>query len=152
MQRPSGRPRDCFFCAYVRQKSKDRKNHVLLRGRTCFIVLNLYPYTTGHLLIAPLAHKASPADLSPAERAEIFDLLVLAQRTIDRALRPHGHNIGLNLGEPAGAGVPGHLHFHIVPRWRGDANFMTTVGNARVIPQSLASVYAELQKALPRSR
>ena len=150
--RKGGRSTACFFCDYARRRKQDRKNLVLLRGRSCMVVLNLYPYTTGHLMVAPLAHKGNLAAFTAEERAELFDLLVRSQKAIDRALRPHGYNVGFNLGQAAGAGVPGHAHLHIVPRWVGDSNFMTTVGNARVIPESLQKVFADLQKALRKGR
>lgn len=145
------RRRSCFFCDYARSRS-DRKNRVVRRGRTCFAVLNLYPYTSGHLLVAPLAHKAELGLLSAAEREELLDLLVEMQEALDRALSPDGFNLGLNLGKAAGAGVPGHLHFHVVPRWDGDTNFMPVVGRTRVIPEALEELYDRLQKALRKRR
>lgn len=141
----------CFFCAYLKSRA-DRKNLVLERGRTCFAVMNLYPYNTGHLLIAPRAHKGRLTGLTKAERAELMDLTIRMQRVLDRALRPDGYNIGINLGRPAGAGVPGHVHQHIVPRWNGDTNFMAAVGDTKVMPQSLEELYDRLQKVLRRSR
>lgn len=138
----------CFFCSYVGTPKKDRKNLVLLRGKTCFIVLNRFPYAGGHLLIAPLAHKAELADFTAEERAEIFDQTILAQKTLQKLMKPQGFNLGLNIGRAAGAGVPGHLHYHLLPRWFGDSNFMTTAAQARVIPQALDELHGELQKAL----
>lgn len=142
---------ECFFCTYAREKKHDRKNLVVHRGRRCLVLMNLYPYTTGHLLIAPTVHKGRLADLTRPERSELFDLLVRAQEALDRTIHPDGYNAGINLGTAAGAGVPGHLHLHLVPRWTGDANFMTTAGNARVMPGSLRSLHGPLQKAM-RSR
>jgi ATP adenylyltransferase len=146
----AGRP-GCFFCAYARQK-KDGENHVLLRGRRCFVVLNRFPYNSGHLLVAPLAHKPGLARLDAGEREEVLDLLVRMQDLLGRVLRPHGFNIGANLGRAAGAGVPGHFHLHLVPRWNGDSNFMPVVGKTKVIPQALGDLYAQLQKALRKGR
>ncbi len=145
------RRNSCFFCDYARRK-RDRKDLVILRGRTCFALLNRFPYNSGHLMVAPLAHKRALGQLTAEERAEIFDLLVAAQEALDRALRPHGYNIGLNLGRVAGAGVPGHVHFHIVPRWNGDTNFMPVVGLTKVVPQALEDLYGQLQKALHKGR
>lgn len=145
-------PGACFFCDYVATPRKDKKNLVVLRGKTCMVVLNRYPYAGGHLLIAPLAHKSELELLTPAERAEIFDQLIRCQRLLERLMHPHGFNIGINLGRAAGAGVPGHLHFHIVPRWNGDHNFMTSVSGVKVIPQALEELHAELQKALRNVR
>lgn len=141
-------PDPCFFCSYVAAPKKDRKNLVLLRGKTSFVVLNRFPYAGGHLLIAPMAHKGELSQLTKAEETETFDLLRLMQRALDRTMHPQGYNIGLNLGRAAGAGIPGHVHFHIVPRWVGDHNFITSVAAAKVIPQALEELHAELQKAL----
>jgi len=146
------RPGGCFFCDYAKAPKKDRANLVVLRGRTCFTVLNRYPYAGGHLLVAPLAHKPDLGLCTPDEREELFAQLVLLQETLDRLMRPQGYNIGANLGRAAGAGVPGHLHFHIIPRWNGDTNFITTVSDARVLPQALEQLHAELQKALRNRR
>ena len=147
-----GPPRHaCFFCDYARQK-KDRENLVVLRGRTCFAILNRFPYNTGHLMVAPLAHKRDLGRLTARERAELLDLLVTMQGALDRALRPEGYNIGINLGRVAGAGVPGHVHIHVVPRWGGDTNFMPVVGLTKVIPQALEDLYSQLQKVLRKGR
>jgi ATP adenylyltransferase len=142
------KPGACFFCDYAAAPKKDRKNLVLVRGKTCYVVLNRFPYPGGHLLIAPKAHKAELDLLGPAERGEIFDHLIRMQKALRRLMRPQGFNIGLNLGRAAGAGIPGHLHFHLVPRWNGDHNFISTVSHAKVIPQALKELHAELQKAL----
>jgi ATP adenylyltransferase len=142
------KPDACFFCAYAAAPKKDKKNLVLYRGKTCFTVLNRFPYAGGHLLIAPLAHKADLAEFTAAERAELFDQFILMQRALENAMKPQGFNFGLNIGRAAGAGVPGHLHFHLLPRWNGDTNFMTTAAQARVIPQALDELHGELQKAL----
>jgi ATP adenylyltransferase len=142
------KPGACFFCEYVLAPKKDRRNLVLLRGKTCFTVLNRFPYTGGHLLVAPMAHKGELELLTGDERSELFDQLIRMQKALQHLMRPQGFNVGLNIGRPAGAGVPGHLHFHIVPRWNGDHNFMSTVAYAKVIPQALDELHAELQKAL----
>ncbi len=142
----------CFFCEYARAKGRDRDNFVVARGATCFAVLNRYPYNNGHLMVAPLAHKGRLGLLGGRERAELLDMLVEMQEAVGRALRPHGYNIGLNLGRVAGAGVPGHLHFHLVPRWEADTNFMPVVGLTKVIPQSLEALYDRLQKTLRKGR
>jgi ATP adenylyltransferase len=145
-------PEGCFFCDYVRERGKDRKNLVVQRGPGCLTVLNRFPYAGGHLLDAPLAHKADLGALSARERADLFAQLVRMQEVLDRLMRPQGYNIGANFGRAAGAGVPGHLHFHLIPRWNGDTNFMTTVADARVLPQALEELHAELQKELRRRR
>jgi ATP adenylyltransferase len=142
----------CFFCDYVGRPRKDRTNLVLLRGRNCFVLLNRFPYTTGHLMVAPRAHKGELEGFTGPEREELFELVVRMEGLLRKTLSPHGFNIGLNVGRAAGAGVPGHLHVHIVPRWNGDTNFMTTVGHAKVIPQALLTTYDRLQKAVRKDR
>ena len=145
-------PSSCFFCAYARTPKKDRKNLVVLRATACFAVLNRYPYTGGHVMVAPYAHKGELADLDAVERSELFDLAVKMQEALRRSAAPHGFNLGINLGRAAGAGVPGHLHLHIVPRWNGDTNFMTPFAGVRVISQALEELRDELQKALRKGR
>ena len=112
------------------------------------MVMNRFPYTGGHLLVAPLAHKGDLELFTPAERMESFAQLVRMQKVLQKVMRPQGFNLGLNIGRAAGAGVPGHLHFHLLPRWNGDTNFMTTVAQVKIIPQALEELHAELQKAL----
>lgn len=142
------KPGACFICEYAAQPKKDRKNLVVLRGKTCFTVLNRYPYAGGHLLVSPFAHKGDLGDFSAEERDETFAQLIRMQRVLERLMKPQGFNLGLNIGRAAGAGIPGHLHFHLLPRWNGDSNFMTTAAQVRVIPQALAELHGELQKAL----
>ena len=149
--RKAGKGGGCFFCGALRGRA-DRKNLLLLRGKTCLAMLNLFPYNNGHLLIAPRAHKGRLTALSKTERAELFDLTVRMQKVLERALRPDGFNIGINLGRVAGAGVPGHVHQHIVPRWNGDTNFMPAVGATKVMPQALEDLFDRLQKVLRASR
>lgn len=146
------KPGACFFCDYVQTPRKDRKNLVVFRGRTCFTVMNRFPYAGGHLLIAPLAHKAELAQFTAEEREEVFAQTVRMQRVLEKLMKPQGFNLGLNIGRAAGAGVPGHLHFHLLPRWNGDSNFMTTAAQVRVIPQALEELHGELQKALQTVR
>jgi ATP adenylyltransferase len=138
----------CFFCDYAAAPKKDGKNLVVKRGSTAFAVLNRYPYTGGHLMVAPFAHKGDLEPLTAAERAEIFDLAVEMEVLLKKVLKPHGFNLGINLGRPAGAGVPGHVDLHLVPRWNGDTNFMSAVGNVKVIPQALEELHGELVAAL----
>jgi ATP adenylyltransferase len=146
------KPGPCFFCEYVPAPKRDRKNLVLVRGKTCFSLLNRFPYTGGHLMVAPMAHKGELEHLTTEERLELFDQLHLMEKALARLMHPQGFNIGLNIGRAGGAGVPGHLHFHILPRWFGDHNFMTTVANTKVIPQALEELHSELQKALKTVR
>lgn len=146
------KPGACFFCEYAAAPRKDRKNLVVLRGKTCFTVMNRFPYAGGHLLVAPFAHKADLAEFTAEEREETFGQLIRMQRVLENLMKPQGFNLGLNIGRAAGAGVPGHLHFHLLPRWNGDSNFMTTAAQVRVIPQALDELHGELQKALRKVR
>ncbi|MBI5708237.1 MAG: HIT domain-containing protein [Armatimonadetes bacterium] len=136
----------CIFVDLPAQDD-DRKNLILHRGRTAFVMLNAYPYTNGHLMIAPYRHTADLSELEDAELLEINQLLAAAIRWIKAAYGPDGFNVGINLGSAGGAGIPDHVHWHIVPRWRGDTNFMTTVGEVRVLPQSLEDSYERLLAA-----
>lgn len=134
------KPRGCVFCRALRSR-QDRRHLVVQRGRHAFVMLNLYPYTNGHLLITPNRHVGRLERLTDAERVELWRLAGEFTGRLDRALKPHGYNLGVNLGRAAGAGVLGHLHLHLVPRWTGDTNFITPVGNLRVISDSLDAVY-----------
>lgn len=139
-------PLECVFCA-APARGDDRAALIVHRGERCFALLNLYPYTNGHLLIAPYRHLAQPGELDVDERAELWDLLDRGLRTLDATLRPHGANAGLNLGRAAGAGIEGHLHLHVVPRWNGDTNFMPVLADTRVMPQSLDDSWRLISEA-----
>lgn len=128
----------------------DRENLILYRGNNAFVMLNAYPYTNGHLMIAPYRHTAELSDLDEATLLEINQLLASGVRWVREAYHPDGFNIGVNLGRSAGAGIPSHIHWHVVPRWDGDTNFMTTVGNVRVLPQSLEESYDRLREVVKR--
>ena len=136
----------CVFCRIAAEK-KDKKNYILLRSRFSYAVLNLYPYNNGHLLIVPYRHVKDILELKKDERDDFYDLLESAKRLLDETLKPGGYNIGMNLGRIAGAGFPGHLHLHVVPRWRGDVNFMPVTGNTKVISQSLKALFKRLHHA-----
>ena len=140
-------PKECFLCTYAREPDKDAANLVVLRTATCSVVMNRYPYVNGHLLIAPYRHVAQLGDLEPQERSDMMELIVHAQKMLEQTMNPQGFNIGINIGRCAGAGVPGHVHAHVVPRWNGDSNFMSVVGNVRVIPQALEDTYRLLKDA-----
>jgi ATP adenylyltransferase len=142
-------PGECVFCALFAADVSDRERLIVHRGQRCVVLLNLYPYGSGHLLVMPLRHIATLEELEGDERAEFFDLLVDAGTALKVAYGPDGMNVGGNLGRAAGAGVPGHLHFHVLPRWGGDTNFMTAIGETRVIPEDLASTYEKVQAAWP---
>jgi ATP adenylyltransferase len=134
--------------AEIARSSDDEANHVLARGKSCFAVLNLYPYNTAHLMVVPYRATGALEDLSDDELLELMTMLKQMKAAVTAAFRPHGFNIGLNLGAAAGAGIEQHLHMHLVPRWRSDANFMTTTADVRVHPTDLVSVYAAIRKQL----
>jgi ATP adenylyltransferase len=137
----------CIFCVKPRE-DRDAENYVLYRGEFAFILLNLYPYNNGHLMVAPYRHIADLSLLSEEEQAEIMKLTTLACKLLKTACRPDGFNVGANLGQVAGAGIADHLHVHIVPRWNGDTNFMPVISDTKILPQSLADTYAALKAAI----
>lgn len=149
------KPPGCFLCEAGTLKvgtEKANERFVLINDDRGVLMLNLYPYTNGHLLAAVPEHLADLIDLSPAKRAGLIELAAEGEALLRAAINPQGINIGMNLGRCAGAGVPGHLHVHIVPRWGGDVNFMQTVGGVRVIPQALEESFAHLKATLARTR
>lgn len=137
----------CFLCRY-RDESRDKDNLVLMRGESSLVVMNRYPYNNGHLLVAPLTHKAALTDLTENELLGCMQQLQQLTQLLDSVVKPQGYNIGLNLGQVAGAGLPGHLHWHLVPRWSGDTNFMPVLAGVDLIPQSLEALYELLQSAI----
>ena len=134
----------CFLCRY-REEARDADNFVVSHGEHTITVLNRFPYNNGHVLVAPLAHKGTLDELDDGELLECQHELRRLTGVYARLLQPHGFNIGLNLGRAAGAGLPGHLHWHLVPRWNGDTNFMSVIDDVRVISQSLEALYAMLK-------
>ncbi|MDP6543160.1 MAG: HIT domain-containing protein [Phycisphaerae bacterium] len=135
----------CFLCRYRDEPSKDAENLLLWRGRACIAVMNRFPYTGGHMLVAPLEHLAGLEDISAAVMCEMMEMVRDLQTVLTQAIGPHGFNVGMNIGRCAGAGLPGHLHMHVVPRWNGDTNFMSALGDIRVIPQALSQLYSHLR-------
>jgi len=139
----------CVFCE-ARDAVDDPASLVVHRGTTCFVILNLYPYNNGHLMVVPNRHIAGLTAAEPTELDEMMQLTRLAEIALTEAYAPHGLNMGINVGRPAGAGILDHLHLHIVPRWNGDTNFMTVVGEARVMPEDLAQTVARLRPVFAR--
>ena len=136
----------CVFCDRARMPTEhDRANLVLLRGERNFVILNLYPYNNGHLLVVPNRHIPSLAAATPEELCELIELTRRSELALTEAYSPHGINMGINLGKPAGAGVLDHVHMHVVPRWSGDTNFMTVVGETRVLPEELRDTAQKLR-------
>lgn len=136
----------CIFCDML--ELADREALILRRARHAFLVLNRYPYNNGHLMATPYRHVDTLEELAPEELADMMDLVTLSLRTLRRAWKPQGFNIGANIGGVAGAGVKDHVHLHIVPRWSGDTNYMSVFADTRVIPQALEETYDELSTAL----
>ncbi len=133
----------CIFCTFP-EEHNDAERLILFRGKYAYIILNAFPYSNGHLLITPYQHTADLDDLNDEEMLEIMQLTRKAVNLLKSAFHPDGFNIGVNMGRVAGAGIVGHIHFHVVPRWNGDTNFMPVIGDVRVIPESLKAVYAKL--------
>ena len=134
--------------ARIAQSCDDEGHYVLARGKSCFAVLNVYPYNTAHLMIIPYRETGALEDLGDDELLEMVTMLKRMKAAVTAAFQPQGFNIGINLGTAAGAGIDQHLHIHLVPRWRGDSNFMTVTAETRVHPTDLASVYAAIKKQL----
>ena len=141
-----GKTKKCVFCRILREKN-DKKNFVFLHSRYCFAVLNIYPYNNGHSLVMPYRHINDLNKLTAAEEQDLWKTLAETRKLLDKVLNPKGYNIGINLGRAAGAGFPGRIHTHIVPRWSGDVNFMPVTAGTKVISQSLQALWAKLMAA-----
>lgn len=134
----------CIFCTKP-QASEDRKNFIIIRDKTCFAMMNLFPYNCGHLMIAPYKHTGELDDLTETELADMMLLTRHCKRLLTAVIKPEAFNVGINLGRTAGAGIVDHVHIHIVPRWNGDTNFMPVIGETKVIPEALEPLYQRLQ-------
>lgn len=145
---PGGGAGACLFCRL--QELGDDEAFVVERTPLAFTVMNAFPYTTGHVMVAPVRHVGELEDLTPGEAAAVFAGVQRAVRAMKAVLRPDGLNIGANLGRVAGAGVPDHFHVHALPRWSGDTNFMTTVAETRVLPEDLRTTWTKLREGWPR--
>jgi len=130
----------CVFC----KCSTRCDDYIVFEGKTCFVMLNRYPYVNGHLMIIPERHLGDIAELTTEERTEIFTLLDISVKALKEAMKPNGFNVGMNLGKAAGAGIAEHVHVHVIPRWEGDTNFMSVVGHVRVVPEDLATTAEKL--------
>jgi len=142
-------PDGCFLCEAL-QAGNDRERLILQHDELTFLIMNLYPYNNGHLLLAPNRHVGELDDLSTDELTAVAELTRQAVRWLDAVYKPHGYNIGLNLGRIAGAGLPGHIHWHIVPRWDGDTNFMPVLGCVKVISEGLRVGYDKIRQAIEK--
>jgi len=141
--------RQCIFCTKPAE-NRDRENLILYRGETAFAIMNSFPYNPGHLMVAPFKHTSNLDDLESTELLEIQTTLRYMVRLLDEAMKPHGFNIGVNLGRTAGAGIVDHVHWHIVPRWDGDTNFMPVLADTKVVPEALESTYDKLRRVMDR--
>jgi ATP adenylyltransferase len=137
----------CIFCDAL-AANNDVDTLIVFRGEKCFVILNRYPYTSGHVMVVPYAHVADLAAADPDVLAEMMRLAQRVETALEKTYQPQGYNIGMNLGRAAGAGITGHLHLHILPRWTGDANFMTVVGETRVEPEDLSTTFERMRQAL----
>jgi len=142
-----GKGGKCLFCRIARER-KDTRNYVVYRAKHCFVVLNLYPYNSGHLMIVPYKHTKTIETLGEREYAEILTVTAKAQKALQKLSNPHGFNFGANFGRVAGAGIDKHVHFHLVPRWSGDTNFMPVLADTKMISEEMRKSWRELRKAL----
>lgn len=142
----------CVFCRILDSGLPDDETFVLWRGQHSFAILNAFPYTSGHLMVMPLRHVGELDELTEEEGDELFRAARVATAAVKAAYRPSGFNLGANLGRAGGAGVPGHLHVHVLPRWAGDTNFMTAVADTRVLPEALGTTWKKLKEAWPDGR
>lgn len=141
-----GKEEGCIFCNAPGQ-ADGAANLIVHRGRSAYVILNRYPYTSGHLMVVPFEHKSALEDLEPATRAEMMELAAQSMSLLRKIYDPQAFNMGANIGEAAGAGVKEHFHIHVVPRWTGDTNFMTTLGETRVLPETLEDTFERLKAA-----
>jgi ATP adenylyltransferase len=143
--------RGCLFCNKASEED-DRANYVVFRAERCFVMLNLYPYNSGHLMVAPYQHTGDFAELLPEVGTDVFQTAQLATRVLSDVMHPDGFNLGINQGKVAGAGVAEHIHLHVVPRWNGDTNFMPVLADAKVMPELLAATAEKLRPAFAQAR
>ncbi len=143
---------DCVFCRILASTEPDAVTYIVWRGRRCFAVLNRFPYASGHVMVMPARHVGDLEDMAGEEAAELWAAVSDAVRALKASYGPDGLNVGANIGRAAGAGIPGHFHVHVVPRWFGDTNFTTTVAEVRVLPESLSDTWSRLRAAWPESR
>jgi ATP adenylyltransferase len=142
-------PRGCIFCNAL-GKVDGVENLIVMRGKLSFVILNRYPYTSGHLMVVPFTHASTMDELDDASLSEVMCLIRQAIAAINSVYKPEGFNIGANLGAVAGAGIANHIHFHVVPRWGGDTNFMTSVSGTRVLPEELCDTFQRIKLAWPK--
>jgi ATP adenylyltransferase len=142
-------PKGCVFCDAVQQEAGE-DNLIVTRGERAFVILNRYPYTSGHIMIVPFDHVGTFEEMDDETCAEVMHLIRQGISTLDHVYKPDGYNMGANLGASAGAGIKNHIHFHLVPRWGGDTNYMTSIGDTRVLPEDLSETLEQLKDAWPK--
>ena len=142
----------CLFCRVLSDPVKDEENLVVIRGSACIIMMNLYPYNSGHLMIVPFTHTGDISGLSESESSEMMQSARRCAETLTETIHPHGFNIGMNIGRVSGAGIESHVHLHVVPRWNGDTNFMPVLADTRIISEALEDTYRKLREALKRKK
>ncbi len=140
----------CIFCQAL-QKADDEETYILYRGSSCFVIMNIFPYNNGHIMVVPYKHIACLEGLDQDASSELIQQVQMMVKVIKKAMNPDGFNIGINLGKIAGVGVDGHVHVHIVPRWEGDTNFMPVTGETKVLPEFLRNTYSNLLNVLKQS-
>ena len=142
-------PKGCVFCDAVQKEDKE-DNLIVARGERAFVILNRYPYTSGHIMIVPFDHVDTFEGMDEETCAEVMHLIRQGISALDRVYKPDGYNMGANLGISAGAGIKNHIHFHLVPRWGGDTNYMTSIGGTRVLPEDLSETFEQLKNTWPK--
>jgi ATP adenylyltransferase len=142
-------PKECIFCDAVK-KTDGEENLILARGKHAYVIMNRYPYTSGHVMVVPYTHVDTFEKVDTETCAEVMFLIRQSIQAIDKMYKPDGYNMGANIGASAGAGIADHIHFHLVPRWEGDTNFMTAVGGTRVLPEDLMETFRGLKTAWPK--
>ncbi len=138
----------CLFCDTLNTPEKDEQKYVLYRGTRCYVIMNLYPYNSGHLMIVPHRHVSAFTEMTDDEYLEIMQLIRRCCEALTKTMHPHGFNVGANIGRVSGAGIEHHIHFHIVPRWSGDTNFMPVLGDTKVISEEMSKTYHKIKKHL----
>ncbi|MEN3037866.1 MAG: HIT domain-containing protein [Candidatus Kryptonium sp.] len=141
--------KECLFCEKIKQND-DEKNLILYRGKYCYIIMNLFPYNSGHIMVVPYKHTPNFSDLEDEEMLEVMKIIKKGISALELALKPHGFNVGANLGRVSGAGIADHIHFHIVPRWNGDTNFMPVISETKIISELITDTYKKLKDALSK--
>jgi ATP adenylyltransferase len=151
IQSPQNSKKDCVFCEAPLGQD-EQENLIVFRGKFSFIILNRYPYTSGHIMVVPYEHQPSLELVDRATRSEVMELANYSIQVLQMEYHPQGFNVGINIGEAAGAGILGHIHMHVVPRWKGDTNFMSTLGMTRVLPENLEDTFTRLKRACEKIR